>query len=123
MFGTLKRDVCVCCRKLFHPHIIQFRSLIPTEHYLCLVMEYANAGDLFKFAKHTRGLPEAAARFIFQQLVLVLDYCHDDQIKMFIRDVKPSNLLLVWNSNGMPLVKLTDFNLAKDTALDVRTLI
>jgi serine/threonine-protein kinase SRK2 len=82
-------------------------------------MEYANAGDLFKFAKHTHGLPEAAARFIFQQLILVLDYCHDKEINMFIRDVKPSNLLLVWNSNGMPLVKLTDFNLAKDITLEV----
>lgn len=82
-------------------------------------MEYANAGDLFKFAKHTRGLPEAAARFIFQQLILVLDYCHHEDIQMYIRDVKPSNLLLVWNSNGMPLVKLTDFNLAKDTDVHV----
>jgi serine/threonine-protein kinase SRK2 len=104
---------------------VQFRSLIPTGNYLCLVMEYANAGDLFKFAKQTKGLPEPAARFIFQQVILTLDYCHDPSISMFIRDVKPSNLLLVWNSSGMPLVKLTDFNLAKDTSInaDVRPLL
>jgi serine/threonine-protein kinase SRK2 len=86
---------------------------------LDIVMEYANGGDVFKFSRRAKGLPEAAARFIFQQLILTIDFCHSLDEPLYIRDVKPSNLLLVWSACKLPILKITDFNLAKDSKCDV----
>eukprot|EP00892_Ulva_mutabilis_P009430 jgi/Ulvmu1/685/UM010_0057.1 len=99
---------------LYHPHVVQMHAIVRTQHFLCIVMELANGGDVFRLVKSAGGLPEPAARFIFQQLALTLGYLH--AAGMYIRDVKPSNLLIFWNANGMPILKITDFNLAKDTA-------
>lgn len=108
---------CVCSG-LYHPHVVQMHAIVRTQHFLCIVMELANGGDVFRLVKSSGGLPEPAARFIFQQLALTLSYLHS--AGMYIRDVKPSNLLIFWNASGMPILKITDFNLAKDTASQAR---
>lgn len=50
-----------------------------TVTHLCIVMEYAAGGDMFKYIcshrPHCRLL-ESQARWIFQQLITGLDYCH-----------------------------------------------
>lgn len=108
------------CSGLYHPHVVQMHAIVRTQHFLCIVMELANGGDIFRLVKSSGGLPEPAARFIFQQLALTLGYLHS--VGMYIRDVKPSNLLIFWNASGMPILKITDFNLAKDTSSQVRHL-
>ena len=110
-------DTGRACSGLYHPHVVQMHAIVRTQHFLCIVMELANGGDVFRLVKSAGGLPEPAARFIFQQLALTLGYLHS--VGMFIRDVKPSNLLIFWNASGMPILKITDFNLAKDTASQV----
>ena len=39
-------------------------------------MEYAAGGDMFQLVVRQRGLPEADARWYFQQLIIAIDYCH-----------------------------------------------
>eukprot|EP00892_Ulva_mutabilis_P003116 jgi/Ulvmu1/12805/UM097_0034.1 len=99
---------------LHHPHIVQPKSLIRTADFLCVVVEYANGGDLYRMVRRggAKGLPAPAARFLFQQLVLALDFCHRHGI--FLRDINPSNLLIFWNEKGMPILKISDFRLAKN---------
>lgn len=50
-----------------------------TQKHLAIVMEYARGGDLFNYTMrhgpHAR-LVEQQARWIFQQLIIGLDYCH-----------------------------------------------
>ena len=50
-----------------------------TPTHLAIVMEYAKGGDLFNYTMrhgpHGR-LAEPQARWIFQQLIIGLDYCH-----------------------------------------------
>ena len=50
-----------------------------TPTHLAIAMEYAKGGDLFRYVlkhePHCR-LSEAKAQWIFQQLIIGLDYCH-----------------------------------------------
>lgn len=47
-----------------------------TSNHLVLAMEFAAGGDLFKYVSSRRSLPEPEARWIFQQLIVAIDYCH-----------------------------------------------
>jgi serine/threonine-protein kinase SRK2 len=51
-----------------------------TQTHLAIAMEYAQGGDMFKYIcrhkPHCRLL-ESQARWIFQQLIIGLDYCHN----------------------------------------------
>ena len=49
-----------------------------TPTHLAIAMEYAQGGDLFNYVLGTtqKRLGENEARWIFQQLVIALDYCH-----------------------------------------------
>ena len=53
--------------------------------HLAIVMEYAQGGNIFQYMVHTshsgsdtrtQRLQESHARWIFQQLVIGMDYCH-----------------------------------------------
>ena len=50
-----------------------------TKENVAIAMEYAHGGDLYQHViarkPHCR-LPEDQARWIFQQLLIGLDYCH-----------------------------------------------
>lgn len=50
-----------------------------TREYLAISMEFAQGGDLFAYTLGPNSfgkLAEVQARWIFQQLILGLDYCH-----------------------------------------------
>ncbi len=49
-----------------------------TRTHLAIAMEYAPGGDLFRYVLRHKAarLAEAQARWIFQQLVIGLDFCH-----------------------------------------------
>lgn len=105
------------CSSLHHPHVVQPKSLIRTPDFLCIVTELANGGDLFRMVRRggDHGLPAPAARFLFQQLILALEFCHE--MGIYIRSINPSNLLIFWNDKGMPILKISDFRVAKDVKL------
>ncbi|KXZ53936.1 hypothetical protein GPECTOR_6g854 [Gonium pectorale] len=56
---------------------------------------------------------EALARFLFQQLVIALDFCH--RRGKVNRNIRPSGLLLQLGASALPLLKLSDFSVSKDT--------
>lgn len=60
-------------------------------------------------------MSEALARFLFQQLILALDFCH--MKGKVSRGVKLANTLLQLAPGQLPLVKLSDFGFSKDTGL------
>lgn len=47
-----------------------------TDAYLVLVLEYAPCGDLAKLLQREGPLSEPRARFIFQQVLFALEFCH-----------------------------------------------
>lgn len=86
-----------------------------TEELLCIVMEYASGGNLKNFLRRHQSLDEAMARWLFQQLILTMDYCHKKGIMN--RDIKLENILL-HSSDPWPLLKMCDFGCSKHEKLD-----
>ena len=101
-----ERDLMV---KINCPFIVNIKSAFQDETKLYIVSEFLQGGDLF-FHLHEKRytvFPEIKARFYIMELVIALDFLH--QNNMIYRDLKPENILL--DSQGH--VKLTDFGLSK----------
>jgi len=97
-----------------HPHIVEFKEVFLTPSHLGVVMEAVEGEDLQSFLVNTGGrVSEALARFLFQQLVLALDFCH--RKGKVSRNIKLANTLLALAPGQLPLVKLSDFGFSKDT--------
>lgn len=68
--------LCVVCNEFEMYAVVQ---VFLTRDYLAISMEFAQGGDLFAYTLGPNSfgkLAEVQARWIFQQLILGLDYCH-----------------------------------------------
>lgn len=75
--------------KLNHPNIVRFREVYKTKKGLmCIVMDYADGGDLAKRITQQRGRYFAESQIIdwFTQICLGLKHVHDR--KILHRDIK-----------------------------------
>lgn len=68
-------------------------------------MELCDQGDLSKYIRNHKTLPESTCKFFLRQLALAFKYMREQQISHF--DLKPSNLLLTKNPNMT--LKVADF--------------
>lgn len=98
--------------KLSHPNIIKSYEVYKTRtEKLCIVMEYADGGDLekLKLDKKKSGskFTEEEILNIFCQIVMGLKVIH--RYKIIHRDLKMRNIFI--NKNG--LVKIGDFGISK----------
>ena len=98
-------------RLLRHPHVIEFRKLFAVPNYLGIVMEYADGCSLFELVKKCKRLNVNVTRWIFQQLIIAVDYCHRKGVSS--RDIKCENILLNSGSH-YPIAKLCDFGYSHD---------
>lgn len=101
-------------KHLLHPHVIQFKDVFLTTHYLAIVMEYAAGGNLQDHINDNKGISEEMARWFFQQLIIGLDYIHGMHVAN--RDIKLKNILLT--DDPWPIVKICDFGLCKSEEFD-----
>jgi serine/threonine-protein kinase len=94
-----------------HPNIVAFYDIFEIEGQFQLVMEYVAGRNALEWVGALSApLPFTAGARIGRLLLSALDYAHS---KGYVhRDVKPSNLL-VMGPTQRPLVKLSDFGLAK----------
>lgn len=103
---------------LNHPNIIKFHEVYKTRRgKLCIVMEYADAGDLNQLIKDRRArlkegdttvfLQEDEIFDIFTQICLALNHVHEHRI--LHRDLKSHNIFLTKTKQ----IKLGDFGIAK----------
>eukprot|EP01025_Chloroclados_australasicus_P052963 TRINITY_DN6193_c0_g2_i1.p1 TRINITY_DN6193_c0_g2~~TRINITY_DN6193_c0_g2_i1.p1 ORF type:complete len:378 (-),score=47.74 TRINITY_DN6193_c0_g2_i1:270-1403(-) len=85
-----------------HPLIVEFKEVFLTPRFLCIVMEYAQGGDMFKYVidcyRNKTPLTEDEARAWFQQLIIALRFCHQNHIVN--RDIKLENTLRAYNAQG-----------------------
>ena len=123
-----KKEVAAM-QKVEHFHIIRCHKMFMHDERLVIVMDLAEAGDLYEMIGSQRRLVRAAARGSgyfpersvlswFMQLCCGLKHCHDN--KLLHRDIKSKNVLLFQNSRfpGGFLLKLGDFGLAKSVRTD-----
>ena len=79
---------------LDHPNVVRHRESFVHKGFLCIVMDYADGGDLaarLKARRH-RLLPESQVIDWFVQICLGLKHVHDR--KILHRDLKPQNIFL-----------------------------
>ena len=94
--------------QLNHPLISQIYEIIESEDKICAVYEYAMNGDLLHYVNMRNSLNESEARRIFAQLVVAIQYLHENK-KIAHRDIKPENILFDKNFN----IKLIDFGFSR----------
>jgi len=98
-------------QSLSHPNIIGYDDAFVCGERLCIVMEYADRGDLSASIERRRAsghrYHEREAMAVFSQLALALQYVHERRV--IHRDVKTQNVFLT----SAKVVKLGDFGVAR----------
>ena len=77
-----------------HPNIVTYRESFLEHGKLCIVMDYAEGGDLNALLKARNGalLPETLVVDYFVQICLAMKHVHDR--KVLHRDIKSQNIFL-----------------------------
>lgn len=95
-----------------HPNVVGYKeAFIEEEKYLCIIMDYADDGDLYqKIIEHQKNktnFEEDDIWRIFIQMVRGLKSLH--QLKILHRDLKSANIFLTKEGEA----KLGDLNVSK----------
>jgi len=97
--------------QMSHPNIIRYTDTFIARERLYIVMEYAEAGDLWRIMyKNPDGIevwPEEIVLGFFLQMCLAVKFVHDRSI--LHRDIKPANCFLTKGG----ILKLGDFGIAR----------
>jgi serine/threonine protein kinase len=91
--------------KLKHPHIVELIDHFDDQDAYYLILEKAPDGDLLEHILRRTGLSESEARHMLKQLLMAIEYLHDNYYLHC--DIKLENILLFGDT-----VKLADFGLA-----------
>merc|ERR1719443_482036 len=97
-------------KKMDHPNIIRFLEVFMTRKgRLCIVMDYADGGDIHMEIKKREGalIPEARILDWFVQTCFAMHHVHER--KVLHRDLKTQNIFLM--ATGQ--IKLGDFGIAR----------
>ncbi|XP_027871530.1 serine/threonine-protein kinase ULK3 [Xiphophorus couchianus] len=89
-----------------HPHIVQLKDFQWDAENIYLILEWCSGGDLSRFIRSRRILPESVARRFLQQMACALQFLHERNISHL--DLKPQNILLSGS-----VLKLADFGFAQ----------
>ncbi|KAG6017199.1 hypothetical protein E4U43_002116 [Claviceps pusilla] len=92
-----------------HPFITNLLASFSDHDSLYMLLDYVPGGELFSYLRKLGRFDESTARFYAAEIVLVLEYLHEQQGGVAYRDLKPENLLL--DKDGH--IKLVDFGFAK----------
>jgi len=99
---------------LKHPYIVRYHENFFHNQNLCIVMDYCEGGDLWKYIQDIRrkkaSIDEGLVLRWCTQMCLALKYMHDRNI--LHRDIKTQNVFLT-RKNGGQIVKIADFGISK----------
>ncbi|KAI8060650.1 kinase-like domain-containing protein [Gilbertella persicaria] len=113
--SSIEREVGIL-KYIDHPNIVHLEATMETEHMMCIVLEYVEGGELFDFvqkmhhASHT-AIQENMIKAIFLQLLHAVQWLHEHNIVH--RDLKLENILMHKKDDETPILKITDFGLAR----------
>ncbi|XP_061567631.1 serine/threonine-protein kinase ULK3 [Cololabis saira] len=89
-----------------HPHIVQLKDFQWDAENIYLILEWCSGGDLSRFIRSRRLLPESVAKRFLQQIACALQFLNERNISHL--DLKPQNILLSGS-----VLKLADFGFAQ----------
>ncbi len=99
-------------KKLNHPNVIRILDSGQIPNFAYLVTEFLEGVHLNRITPKNIGLPFKTLWPFIEQIGLGLNAIHQAQIVHL--DLKPSNILLTHQENLDPLIKIIDFDIAKD---------
>lgn len=102
-----ERNILVSTATNASPFIVSLKFSFQTPTDLYLVTDFMSGGELFWHLQKEGRFSEDRAKFYIAELVLALEYLHDNDI--VYRDLKPENIMLDANGN----IALCDFGLSK----------
>ena len=89
----LRKEALVLSSLQGHPRIIPLVKVYEDDDRLCIIMRYAEGGDLFEYIRARGSLSREAAYRIFGQIVEGISFAHS---RGFIhRDIKPGTVILL----------------------------
>jgi len=101
----------VALRRVKHPNVVGFRQVFVRTGWLCLVMDFADGGDLCAAVKERAKLDspfeESAVLECFAQIADAVNFVHS--VKMVHRDIKSRNIFLCRTGRAL----LGDFGLVR----------
>lgn len=106
--GQAFLDAAAAARRLHHPDVVAVHGAGLDGNTAWLAMEAVAGGDLARYTRPPRLLPESLVLRLGQRLAAALAHAH--QHGVVHRDVKPANVLVHWPSDT---VKLADFGLSR----------
>lgn len=95
-------------KKVNFPFFIRLWGTFQDSSNIFMIMEYIEGGELFSLLRKSRRFPSPVAKFYASEVVLALEYLHNQDI--LYRDLKPENILLEKSGH----IKLTDFGFSKE---------
>ncbi|CAJ0752747.1 22708_t:CDS:10 [Entrophospora sp. SA101] len=114
MEDQLRREVEIQV-SLRHPNILRLYGYFFDEKHVCLILEFAEKGELYNSLKKYGKFPERKAARYVSQISDALIYLQKNHI--IHRDMKPENILLAADGR----IKISDFGWAvQHTNPDVR---
>jgi serine/threonine-protein kinase ULK/ATG1 len=109
LLTSLQKEVSILST-LNCEHIVRLYNVVTTAKHFNLVMEFCNGGDLRKKFKFLIRVEESVAQKVIYQVSQGLKVLYQNRI--IHRDLKLSNLLLVYDKDGTYKVKIADFGFA-----------
>lgn len=86
--------------------MVTIQDALATQKLLCLVTEPICGSTLAAFVEAKGGLPERAAKFLFQQLCTALTFSHARGV--YVQHLTPDRIFIDWSPGKLPLLKLGD---------------
>nr|XP_002737820.1 PREDICTED: serine/threonine-protein kinase pdik1l-B-like [Saccoglossus kowalevskii] len=103
-----------------HDHIVKFYDGYLDQQQLCLVMEFCDGGNLEEYLLQRPCNRHIHSRFMIQ-LADAVHFLHNNEIVH--RDLKPDNVLVCRRSDGLDVIKVSDFGISKIVDIDQRVVI
>ncbi|GAA6049269.1 hypothetical protein JCM3770_005914 [Rhodotorula araucariae] len=92
-----------------HPHFVHIFDVFETTTHYYIVTEFCSGGELYQYLAEQALSPHQAHR-LFLQLISGLLYLR--RFSLAHRDIKLENLLLCYDDEGEPILKLGDLGMA-----------
>ncbi|CAE7805733.1 cmk-1, partial [Symbiodinium microadriaticum] len=96
-------------REVQHPHVVKLFDDYRDKHFIYMVLEVIQGGELFDWIVSREYFLEEEARDLMYTLLQTIAHLHYRHIVH--RDIKPENILMV-DKTANSSVKLTDFGFA-----------